>query len=234
MGRSQAQTAQEALSTENAMKVYEVQSRGDVKSLLAQVSESKQELKAWKRVNSDEERDTLTDVIGEAKSRVKKWEEARTSITGPINELLGAVNRFFIPPRDEVSALCKTGERLINDYNNRKALEAQKAKERAEKEAQRVQKKFEKAGMVAPVIQVKTPEPETTARGNVASSFQKKPWTFEIENKMELVRAVVEGKADEALVILNESLIRSMVKGGVRKLPGVKIFQTTDTTVRRR
>lgn len=70
-----------------------------------------------------------------------------------------------------------------------------------------------------PTVDVEVPEmPESDSTQHVET------WTFELEDKWALIRAVMEKKAPEDLVLVNEKRLRALAKAtrGAMPIPGVR------------
>jgi hypothetical protein len=102
-----------------------------------------------------------------------------------------------------------------------------KAWEAAEAERKRLEAMAKKEGVELPPEEIEplTPiEPaQTVVRTEAGSAFERKTWTFEIEDATQIPRE---------FLMVDEKGIRAAVKNGAREIPGVRIFQTSDTSFR--
>jgi len=110
--------------------------------------------------------------------------------------------------------------RTFQDNERRRRIAEQEAlvKKQQEEEAKKAQESADKGAAYTPVTPapVVVPEVPKTTRTSGGSSSQRKEWTFEI--------------TDPDLVPLkyrpiNETLIRKDVRGGLREIPGVRVYQ---------
>jgi hypothetical protein len=163
------------------------------------------------------------------KKIAKIVEDARKDYTAPINDHVKAVNglaKEVSTPLDEALRHL-TGQ--LNKYAAHVELERRKAEEEARRQAEEEQKRLDAeakaAGVEAPVVpEVLPAKPETAAvRTEAGTSFQRKTWTFNVENMDQVPREYM---------LLNESAVRAAIKNGVRSIPGLKIYETSSTVIR--
>ena len=67
------------------------------------------------------------------------------------------------------------------------------------------------------------PEAKAITRTDSGTSYQRKVWTFEIVDLLDLPRA---------FLMVDEKGIRDAVRMGTREIPGVRIFEKTETSFR--
>lgn len=142
------------------------------------------------------------------KTRMDAVLQPLLAIGGPLR---GRMNEFVA----EREAKRREQERLAAEAA-RKATEAAQAAAPTEELVPQVQAAF---------------VPKTQVRGDYGSTVSSKQiWTFEREVEVKkLPKAILENeKVQEAV----DSVIRSMVRSGTRKIAGVRIFQTTSAQVR--
>ncbi len=89
---------------------------------------------------------------------------------------------------------------------------------------EQINREAKKKGIEAPVVTAPVmPERERVTRTETGSSYQTKRWTFEIVDQEKVPR--------DYLMVDNEK-IRKAVQGGIRSIPGVKIFEKVVTSFR--
>ena len=159
----------------------------------------------------------------------KTVEDARKDYTAPINDHVKAVNglakEVSAPLDDAIRHL--TGQ--LNQYAAHVELERRKAEEEARRQAEEEQKRLnaeaKAAGVEAPTVPEVLPAKQeaTTVRTEEGTAYQRKTWTFSVEKL---------GDVPREYMVLNESAVRAAIKNGVRSIPGMKIFETTNTVIR--
>lgn len=87
--------------------------------------------------------DLVNEDLRAVKALAKQVEEARTSITGPLNAALKAVNDLFRPAGDAVADAESTFKRAILTYQQDMERKAREARMRAEQEAREARAKIE-------------------------------------------------------------------------------------------
>lgn len=102
------------------------------------------------------------------------------------------------------------------DAEERERLEAEQRKLDEQKQAA---KEAEAISVQAPAL----PKKETVVRTAHGAAHTRKVWKFEVESTDEIPREYL---------MADEKKIRAAVKNGVRNIPGVKIFQNTEMTIR--
>lgn len=170
-----------------------------------------------------------TNLAAAIKKDEKAIEDARKAYTAPINDHIKAVNGLAkeITTHTDEALRYLTGQ--LNQYATRVELERRKAEEEARKQAKEEQKRLDaeakEAGVQAPVVPEIVPaKPEKAAvRTENGTSYQRKTWTFEPEKIDDVPREYM---------MLNEAAVRAAIKNGVRSIPGLRIFETTNTVIR--
>ncbi len=180
-------------------------------------------------VESQDSQVAATKLASGIKKIIKTVEDTRKGYTDPFNEHIKSV----IGLAKEVSAPLDEGFRhltgQLNKYAAQVELERRKAEEearrRAEEEQKRLNAEAKAAGVEAPIVpEVLPAKPESaTVRTEGGTSFQRKTWTFSVEDVNKVPREFLE---------LNESAVRAAIKNGVRNIDGLKIFETTGTVIR--
>lgn len=123
-------------------------------------------------IESQEEYDTFGEILKDLNTNLKKIEEERKSVVGPLNAVVTKVNGWFKPPKDDLTSMIKTIKRKLSDY-----ILEQKAKQEAlqlEALAQKDSTLLQKS--------------EDLQIGKVKGISSKVVWNFEIVNEALLER----------------------------------------------
>lgn len=186
-------------------------------------------------IKTVEDYEAGTTLLMRVKGAQQKLEDARTSITKPMNAALKAINDFFRGPAEKLAAAESNVKRAMIGYTNeqerlRKIAQA-KADEAARKETQRLQAqaakaeasgKVEKAAalemraatVVAPVVNLAPPK--------VTGVSTREVWKFEVTDPLLVPRQYL---------VVDESKIRRVVGAlkGDTQIAGVRVY--TDKTI---
>lgn len=169
--------------------------------------------------------------VARAAAAKKKWkeiEDTRKAILAPHAEFTASVNRLAKDcqvPLADVERILKT---KISSYQTRIELERRKAEEAARIAAIELQKKIDAEAaannvpapqVVAPVL----PDVPKVTRTETGSASQVKTWTFDVVDPQAVPREYL---------IVDDRLIRQAVKNGIREIPGVKVYEKTETRIR--
>lgn len=153
---------------------------------------------------------------------LKSAETQRTEWTGPINKSLDSINGFFkklVAPLKEAK---ESTNKKVMDYRQEQQRIAAVAAEKARKEVEAANRQAaleaEKTGKPAPVpIPVVIPTaPTSNVKTDSGSMSFRKDWKHLVVDPAQVPR--------EYLVV-DDKLIRSAIADGIRKIPGVNIFQ---------
>ncbi len=168
------------------------------------------------------------ELAGRSRKIWKALEEERKRLIGPASEFVKAINGLTKAYQARFEGIGTGLKGKIGQYQSRLELERRK-KEAAEREAAaKLQEKLNKEAEELDLEPVTVAKPvvadaPTAVRAESGTSFQRKTWVFEIED---------ESKIPFEYMVPNEKAIRQAVKGGVRKIPGVKIYQESKTEIR--
>jgi len=179
-------------------------------------------------VNSPESNLNAVEMAGQVKKFDKVLEEGRVKYTRPAHEYLKGINGLIKPFQAKLKEIEDGLKAKISQHQVRVELEQRKAEEAARKAQAELQTQLEadakKAGVEAPKL-----EPAVIARFDPATrtesgtAYQRTTWEFEIEDGT---------KVPGEYKIVDERLIREAVRAGVRQIPGVRIYQKTQTQIR--
>jgi len=163
-----------------------------------------------------------------AKHLYKKIEDQRKEIIEQPNEFVKSVNSFCKIFTERLQSIENLMKSKIGQY---RAVQEQKRREAeiaAKKAADDLQKKLDEEAKVTGTEPVKVETPiiakkESITRTETGSAHGRKIWAFEIVD----VKAV-----PREYLVVSDTLIRDAVKGGIRQIPGVEIFEKSVTTFR--
>ena len=171
--------------------------------------------------------------IGQAKKLYNKIESQKKETTKKARLFTSGVNNFcgrFTLRLEEIFKSGRGLNRKIGDYQAKVELDRRKkAKDEAEARAKlqdSINKEAEELGIMAPQLDLAPPpkEESTVARSNDGTSaFIKRPWTFEVQE---------DDKVPREYCCPDGKKIKDAVKGGIRNIPGVRIYQDIQTNVR--
>lgn len=170
----------------------------------------------------------LLSMIARAKKSV---EERRKFFTKPLNDQVSKINALFKELASPLEEADKALRQKMLDYKREQDRLARAERERLrklqEKEQKRLERQAAKKGAPAPPppppVPYATEQTPITTRSEAGTVTAKKTWDFEI---------VDESKLPRQWLIPNEKAIRAAVKAGVRDIPGVRVFQREDLSVR--
>ncbi len=182
------------------------------------------EKKVLTEIRNDAENALVSNLLVQVMVKQKETEKARIFLVKDLNDHVKKINVEF----KKVSGPLETMEKILKT-----AITTYRAKCEAviEKERAKLQEKFEKkqekaiaAGKSLDSVLMPTvneiPAVIETKTGEIKT---KKDWSFEIVDEKLIPREYLE---------VNESAIRKAVKsGGVRSIPGVKIFEVENLAV---
>jgi len=183
-------------------------------------------------INDDTSNQKATGVLSEIARRKKKTVDARMFMTRPIDQSKKNIMSFFRPFIEQYDKATGIIKGKAKDYylaEEEKAKEAEKKRLIAEIKREEEIKKAEEENRepvveeIPAVAEVKTPE--KTVRGVAGGSMTfKKHWKHEIIDLEKVPHEFWE---------VSESLIREAVNKGARLIPGCRIYEDVDTSVRR-
>jgi len=168
------------------------------------------------------------ELAGQAKQINKAIEVARKGFVHEPGQFVAAVNSLARGFRERFESIESGLKVKIGRFDQQQELERRKAEAKAQEEARKLQERLDKEAAVAGVESVKLESPVMPKRDAVVrtasgSASTKKVWTFEVKDPEKVPR--------EYLTV-DEKAIRQAVNGGVRDIPGVKIFQGIQVAIR--
>lgn len=181
------------------------------------------------QIETDEDYKKASEFLGEIKKQIKKIEEARLSVTKPINESLAILNQtanMAKEPLQKLEALLKDKMKEFLIEQEKKIAEEEKRRQEEEEERKKKEKEALKKGEELPPapIDFGPPQaPESTTRTQSGTSSAAKVWKFNITEPTKVPIEYWE---------ISESKIRQAIRDGKRKIPGIKIYQDTQIKMR--
>lgn len=163
-----------------------------------------------------------------AKKKWKELEQARKDILAPHADFTATVNRLAKDCQGPLTEIERVLKVKISSYQAKIELERRKKEESARLAALELQKKIDAEAaannipapqVVAPVM----PAVSKVTRTEEGSASQVKTWSFDVVDPHAVPR--------EYLVV-DDKAIRQAVKNGVRTIPGVNIYEKTETRIR--
>jgi hypothetical protein len=159
----------------------------------------------------------------------KDLENSRKKIVDPLNKQVKEINSFFKPFTDNLAALKETARQKIGDYRaekERKRLEEQRrldailAKQREDE-----LKKAAETGTAAPAIGLTIPVAPVanTVHSDTGAATGRTVWKWSVEDL---------SKVPDEYFILDEKKINGLVRGGVREIAGLKIYEDKEVSFR--
>lgn len=174
-----------------------------------------------------------TDLLSWIASNKKKLEEQRTYLVKPLNDHVRSINEKFkkwVEPLDEADRTLREKVLAFKAEQRRQEEEARKAAEEERRKHEEERVAAESAGQPyepppQPASEPAVPPRPNTTHASLGAMTDRKVWDFEIE-RPELVPG--------AFKVVNEKAVRAAVNAGTREIPGVRIFQREDISIRAR
>lgn len=158
------------------------------------------------------------DVLVDIKKRSARLEEVRKFFTKPMNDQVKRINNEFKKtsmPLEEAEWILKN---KISDYRGELERKRMEEEKKLQEEVAKKNEKLE-VKLAKPVI-AEAPKTVVGKEGKVSTS---KVWTFRITREKMIPRE---------FLTIDEQAIRQAVRGGARKISGVKIYQKEIVNVR--
>ncbi|UJX41734.1 hypothetical protein K9F62_03260 [Desulfovibrio sp. JY] len=188
-----------------------------------------QEQAAAVDITSDEENTRAIEMGLQAKKLGKAIEDARKRFVADPGEFVRSVNALAKSFSEKLVGIEYGLKRKIGAYQQRKELERRKAEEEARRQAEELQAKLDAEAKAAHVEPVKieapaVPKASGPVRTAEGTSYQHTEWRFEIQD---------DAAIPHEYLMPCEARIRQAVKDGARNIPGIRIFEHTETRFRR-
>lgn len=180
-------------------------------------------------IASDDDNTRAVEMGLQAKKLGKAIDEARKGFVAAPGEYVKSVNGLARGIIDKLSGIEMALKRKIGDYQHRVEMERRKAELEARKQAEELQRKLNEEAKAANVEPVKieapaVPKAAPVVRTAEGTSYQHKEWKFEV---------VKDADVPREFLVVDQGKIRQAVRDGIRTIPGVNIFEHTETRFRR-
>lgn len=168
------------------------------------------------------------EMAGQAKKLNNTIEKVRKGFVEGPNEFVKSVNNLAKSFQARLTTIENGLKRKLSAYASQKELERRKQEETARKAQAEIQKRLDEEAKASGVEPVKieapvVPKADGPVRTAAGTAYQKKVWTFNVKDAQAVPR--------EYLAV-DERKIREAVRAGVRQIPGVDIFEETQTALR--
>lgn len=172
-------------------------------------------------INSDESAGRATSIQAITQKLAGNIEAKKKDLTRDANEYIKAVGNMaarLTAPLKEAKSSLKT---KLSQWQTAQQVEAER-KARQEKEAlakmqETLNKKAADLGVEAPVLPAAVEvKPAAPIRTEYGTTYIKKSWTYEVEDIT---------KVPSAYLTINDAVVRQSIKGGVRGIPGLHIYE---------
>lgn len=185
-------------------------------------------------VRDDDSAGRMTDLLKVVKVKKAKSEGGRKALVKPLNDHVKWINQQFKDAQAPLTQADTIGRQKLGNYQ--REVEYQRREEaerlRREEESRRLAEAeaAEQAGDTDKVDQaldeaVHIPDAPRAAptRGNFGSSSTRKTWKY---------RLVDVTKVPVQFLQLDDQAIRAEIRGGVRTIPGLEIFEDEQVVIR--
>lgn len=171
-----------------------------------------------------------TDRAGAVLAFVKRFEDRRKEIIKDADSFVRRTNQVCKPKRDRLDAVARRYKDTLSEYKYQEELrrretirkqEEERIKLQAALDAEAARLNVEKVVVAAPVAVPRTAGP---VRAESATSSTVMVWDFEVVDAAAVPRPYLA---------VDPAAIRSAIKGGIREIDGVKIFERAEIRVRR-
>ncbi len=206
-------------------------------------------------ITTDDELGQVGDLVKMLNGRRKKLEDKRTSLVKPLNDVVKDINQLFKVPRDRIDEIVGKAKKHMNRYvqaqaaiaeakRKREEEEARKEREEAAKLAEAMKKMSGDAGEeVAEVVtaqaeerleKAQAPAKVAPSRGQEATVSVSKTWKAQVLDKVELAKAVAEGRLPADVIEPNMRALTQIARETKleRTVDGVRYFEHVSTAVR--
>lgn len=185
-------------------------------------------------IKNDDDVQAATEVLVKTKAYLKRVEENRKFFVDPLTKHVRDINARFKIHSAALESIETYLKRVLGDY----ALEQEKKRREAEAKLQaQHQKQVEKAEAKGkPVEYGLTPTvpkaPTITRAESGGSASNSLVWKFELGDIKELVLGLMDKPELIKFLSFNEKAIRGAVAEGARDIPGVRIYEDIEVSVR--
>jgi hypothetical protein len=173
-------------------------------------------------IRTDDESIEYTQMLVQAKGILRTVDTVRKTAVDPFNRTVKAINDWFKSNfTDPISGKEREVNQAVVVWRNKKAEEARKAQEAAEKLQAKLQKSAEKQGIDIPIPQIVLPKSETNVKVEGGSVHERKDLEITVTDIKALCGAIASGAVGENVVSVNLGVLKNLVKTGI-DVPGVQ------------
>ena len=193
---------------------------------LDQVSEMVESAKAH-TVTDMATNETAVAMAGQAKAITARIEKLRKSIVDAPNQFVKSVNNFAKQYTGKLADIESNLKTKINRYQveqQRARIEAQRrADEEAKKLQEMVNQESKAAGLEPVVVAAPVIPAAVVTRTDNGSASLRKVWAWKLVNF---------NMVPDELKTINDKAVNQAVKSGVRNIPGIEIYEESQTVIR--
>jgi len=180
------------------------------------------------QVNSDRSMAVCTDMIGQAAALSKKIDSNRKGIVEDAYNFYKKITSFGNVYVKKLDAIVAAGKKKIGAYQYEKEMQRRESEAKARAEQGRLQKEMDARAKKAGVAPVQVPDivvPQSTGpvRTESGTASVSMVWTWEVEDVKKVPREYL---------IVGANLVDNALKSGIRKIPGIKIYEKPQVRVR--
>jgi hypothetical protein len=167
--------------------------------------------------------------LGQLKSVGKDLEKKRDQIIDEPAQFVKAVRGLVKAFTDKLDTAEKSLKEKVLSYQKVLELKRQEQEALARKETEKLQKKLDaevkKKGLEAVELPIPIiPKVPPVTRTETGSAFTRKFWTFKL---------IDANLVPRKYLVPSDTKIRDAIKGGIRDIPGLEIYEEESLTVRR-
>jgi hypothetical protein len=166
-------------------------------------------------IATDEECKAALRIAGEAKTLYKQIEDVRKRAIEPSRKVIAVVN-------DAAKYLTQQLDNLAESINIKLAMWHKTLEDQAKVAKESAKQLSDSLGLN---IDIYVPEAPKTLSNEYAVASKKIVWEFEVSDEASIPREYLS---------VDEKKIKEAVKAGIREIPGVKIWEGSTMTIRRR
>jgi len=182
------------------------------------------------QVSDDASNSKAVQMSLQAKKLAKKIKDKGAEKTKKHRAFTASVRNLVRMYTDMLDSIEADLKKKIKEYSSVKEIERREAEQRAQAEAQKLQKRInqeakEKGIEPVQVPEVALPEKQQPVRTEEGSASVRKRWTWDKDH-------YDFRKVPDDYKLLDEPAINKAIRAGVRKIPGITIYEDKDVILR--
>lgn len=177
------------------------------------------------KVTDAESANNAGTMLVQVKQFTKQVEEKKSFIVKPLKDHAKRLESMFKPTLDKLDAAEAELKQKILAYRAEAAEKVRAETQSLMEKATEAQESGDSDGALALAVEaqsIETVQKTTHFEGTGGSMQEKQTWTFEV---------TAFGEVPHEYFTLDEKKIRQAIKAGLRDIPGVRIFQTSQLAV---